>query len=69
MKVAASLYMAGRKRKEYAEVHIDFCIHSEFGLMFVLVGVVLFCAFCKSKNLRSAGTRERKGTRVPAVSR
>lgn len=59
--------MAGRKRKEYAEIHADFCIHSEFGLMFVLVGVVLFCAFCKSTNLRSAGTRQRKGTRVPAV--
>jgi hypothetical protein len=57
----------GRKRKEYEEVHADFCIHSEFGLMLILVGVVLFCAFCKSTNLRSAGTRERKGTRVPAV--
>jgi hypothetical protein len=67
MKIAASIYMAGRKRKEYGEVHADFCITSESGLMFVLVGIVLFCAFCKSTNLRSAGTRKRKNTRVPAI--
>ena len=64
---AASLFMVGRKKKEYEEVHVDFCIHSEFGLTFILAGVVLFCAFCKSTNLRSAGTRPRKGTRVPAI--
>ena len=67
MRDAASTYMTGRKRKDYEEVHVDFCIRSEFGPMFILVGIVLFCAFCKSKNLRSAGTRKRKGTRVPAI--
>ncbi len=58
--------MVGRKKIQYQEIQASISMHSEFGHDIVLENIELTCPDCLQKNIRTAGTRPRKNTRVNA---
>lgn len=59
--------MVGRKKIECQEIFADFTITSKYGATYEWKNVQLTCPDCKSTNLRTAGTRKRKDTRVQGI--